>query len=73
MHVYDAPEPWGPWTTVYYSDHWGWYGTTGALWFNIIPKFISADNTTFWMTFSGFATPVNWDSYNLIQGTFTLP
>ena len=26
--VYDAPEPWGPWTTVYHTDSWddraGW-------------------------------------------------
>ena len=20
--VYDAPEPWGPWTTVFYTDEW---------------------------------------------------
>ena len=22
LGVFDAPEPWGPWTTVYYDDHW---------------------------------------------------
>ena len=20
--LYDAPEPWGPWTTVFFTDHW---------------------------------------------------
>jgi hypothetical protein len=56
-----------------YATRWGVAPEELVYYSNIIPKFISADNTTFWMTFSGFATPVNWDSYNLIQGTFTLP
>ncbi|MCB0091571.1 MAG: hypothetical protein KDE54_26955, partial [Caldilineaceae bacterium] len=35
--VYDAPEPWGPWTTVYYTDAWdmgvGDSGSFPSKWF----------------------------------------
>ena len=72
MHVYDAPNPWGPWTTVYYNNTWGGYGTTRALLWHVISKFISADNRTFWVAFSGYSTPVNFDNLNLIKGTFTV-
>jgi hypothetical protein len=72
MHVYDAPNPWGPWTTVYHNNTWGGYGTTRALLWHVISKFISADNRTFWVAFSGWSTPVNFDNLNLIKGTFTV-
>ena len=68
LGVFEAPEPWGPWKTVYYSDNWGNYGTTHGLSNNISPKWISSDNKTFYMTFSG----PGYDSFNLIKGTFTL-
>jgi len=70
--MYEAVAPWGPWKTVYLSDTWGGYGVTEGLWYNIIPKSISGDDKTFYMTFSGYNTPDNWDNYNLIKGTFTL-
>lgn len=73
MHVYDAPNPWGPWTTVYRNDRWGRYGTTRALLWQFINKFVSADNRTFWLSFSGWSTPVSFDNLNLIKGTFILP
>ena len=75
LHVFDAPEPWGPWTTVYYNDAWGSYGTQDVVSYNIVPKFISSNNLIFWMTFSGGggSGSDNWDNYNLIKGTFTLP
>ena len=72
LRIYDAPEPWGPWTTVYYNDLWGDYGATNGLYYNIIPKFTNGTDTEFWMTFSGYDTPVNYDNYHLIKGTFTL-
>ena len=68
LGVFEAPEPWGPWKTVYYSDNWGNYGTRHGLSNNISPKWISSDNKTFYMTFSG----PDYDSFNLIKGTFTL-
>ncbi len=72
LRVYEAREPWGPWNTVYYSDTWGNFGPTHALYYNVIPKFTSSDNKTFWMTFSAGGGPVDYDKYHLIKGTFTL-
>jgi len=72
LGMYEADTPWGPWKTIYMNDTWGDYGTTGGLWYSIIPSSISEDNMTFYMTFSGYPTPVNWDNYNLIKGTFVL-
>ncbi len=72
LGMYEADSPWGPWKTIYINDTWGDYGTTEGLWYSIIPSSISGDNKTFYMTFSGYSTPVNWDNYNLIKGTLVL-
>lgn len=72
MHIYESVNPWGPWYTVEYNNSWGNYGISTGLWNNILPKFISADDTEFYVLFSGFSTPVDYDNYNLIKGTFTL-
>jgi CubicO group peptidase (beta-lactamase class C family) len=48
--VYDAPEPWGPWTTVFYADEWDvGPGETGAF----PTKWMSADGREITMVFSG--------------------
>ena len=70
LRVYDAPEPWGPWTTVYYSDSWGSYAQTHALYYNIIPKFISGND--FWMIYSAGGGPVDYDKLYLMKGTLVL-
>ncbi len=48
--VYDAPEPWGPWTTAYFTEKWdvgpGEHGDFPAKW-------MSADGTTVHLVFSG--------------------
>ncbi len=72
LGMYEADSPWGPWKTIYINDTWGGYGATEGLWYSIIPSSIREDNKTFYMTFSGFPTPINWDNYNLIKGTFVL-
>jgi hypothetical protein len=58
--VYDAPEPWGPWTTVYYTERWGDQALRRmhpqAGWGEaqrITPKWISEDGLSFWMAFAG--------------------
>jgi hypothetical protein len=56
--IYDSPEPWGPWTTVYYTEEWegGSLSTTNGGWGEIqhIPsKWISADGKTFYLVFAG--------------------
>jgi hypothetical protein len=48
--IYDAPEPWGPWPTVYFTERWDvGPGETSS----IPPKWVSADGREFWLVFSG--------------------
>ena len=48
--VYDAPEPWGPWTTAYYTSRWDvGPGETGSF----PPKWMSVDGKTMYLVFSG--------------------
>ncbi len=50
LGIYDAPEPWGPWTTVYFNDGWDvGPGETSS----IPPKWISDDGETAHLVFSG--------------------
>ena len=48
--VYDAPEPWGPWTTVYHTNYWD-VGPGETCSFPT--KWMSPDGTTLHMVFSG--------------------
>lgn len=48
--VYDAPNPWGPWTTAFFTDNWD----TGPGEMNSFPtKWMSEDGRTAWLVFSG--------------------
>jgi hypothetical protein len=48
--IYDAPEPWGPWTTVYFMEKWD----VGPGESSSIPtKWISADGRELHLVFSG--------------------
>jgi hypothetical protein len=48
--IYDAPEPWGPWTTVYYTEKWDvGPGEQG----HFPTKWMSADGRTMYLVFSG--------------------
>ncbi len=59
--IYDAPEPWGPWTTVFYTDKWdvgpGETSSFPTRWF-------SDDGTRGWLLFSGD------DSFSLREARF---
>jgi len=60
--VYDAPEPWGPWTTVYYTANWDvGPGETGSF----PPKWMSSDGKTIHLVFSGD------DTFAVRQATLT--
>jgi hypothetical protein len=65
--LFDAPEPWGPWTTVAYYDHW--IDPTMKFTFVFNPKWTSADGETAWMAFSGLD---EYDSFNVIKASFHL-
>ena len=48
--IYDASQPWGPWTTVFYTESWDvGPGETSS----IPPKWISRDGRTIHLVFSG--------------------
>jgi len=65
--IFDAPTPWGPWTTVFYKEDF----IDDLLKFNyIIPtKFISDDGKDFWLGWSGWP---EYDNVNFIKGRFLL-
>jgi len=50
LGIYDAPEPWGPWTTAYFAETWDVApGETAG----IPTKWIGADGLSFYLVFSG--------------------
>ena len=51
LGVFEAPEPWGPWTTVYYDDHWA--GNDRVYHMKFPTKWMSRDGKTMWMLYSG--------------------
>ncbi len=55
LGVFDAPEPWGPWTTVYYNDHWSMVGGADCRTYHhkFPTKWMSADGTEMWLLYSG--------------------
>lgn len=59
--IYDAPEPWGPWTTVYYAPEWD----VGPGESSSLPtKWMSGDGRTAHLLFSGN------DSFSVRQVSF---
>ena len=74
--VFEAPEPWGPWRTVYYAENWMGLGTRGTYFSIYFPlKWQSADGRTLWATFSchnagatGACGPYH-DRFNLMRVT----
>lgn len=65
LGLFDAPEPWGPWTTVRYDSDWAAFGTT--FFWNFANKWLSADGKDFTMVFTGVGGN---DSWNSVQGSF---
>jgi hypothetical protein len=51
LGVFDAPEPWGPWTTIYYDSHWS--GTNRTYHHKFPTKWMSTDGRTLWLLYSG--------------------
>jgi CubicO group peptidase (beta-lactamase class C family) len=48
--IYDAPEPWGPWTTVYFTEHWDVGPGETA---HFPTKWMSPDGQILYLIFSG--------------------
>ncbi len=61
--IYDAPEPWGPWTTTYFTAQWDvGPGELG----HFPTKWMSSDGKTAHLVFSGN------DAFSVRKATFTL-
>src|SRR5262249_17732178 len=48
--IFDAPTPWGPWSTAYLTRDWGLGHTHG---YRIPTKWITVNGTDMWLVFSG--------------------
>jgi hypothetical protein len=68
LGIFDAPEPWGPWTTVLYENDWGkdHIPLNTFCWF-LPTKWMSPDGRSFTMVFSGRKEN---DSWNTLRGQF---
>ncbi len=66
--VFEAPEPWGPWRTVYYETEWGkGHIPLNTFYWNFSNKWTSEDGKTFSLIFTGRKEN---DSFNVIRGRF---
>ena len=61
--IYDSPEPWGPWTTVFYTESWDVSPGESQ---HIPSKWISTDGKVFYLVFAG------GDSLSIRKATLTL-
>src|SRR5262249_8651197 len=63
LAIYEAPEPWGPWTTAFFAERWD-AGPGDAASFPT--KWMGADGRTLYLVFSGD------DSFSVRKATLTL-
>ena len=70
LGVFDAPEPWGPWTTVAYTESFGagHVEVSGFFW-SFPNKWTGRDGTRFTMVFTGKNSN---DSWNTVAGRFVV-
>lgn len=79
LGVYDAPAPWGPWTTVdFLSEASGTQFGAGNLdvppntfFWNLPTKWHSRDGREFTLVFTGAGRGKDNDSFNLVRGRFS--
>src|SRR5208283_4569485 len=77
LGVFDAPNPWGPWSTVAYYEDWGEMAAEGeGLTCGFPQKWMSADGLTLWSVFSVYGNGAKQgidahDRFNLIKVTLT--
>ncbi|MGK7397303.1 MAG: hypothetical protein ACNS62_22190 [Candidatus Cyclobacteriaceae bacterium M3_2C_046] len=67
LGIFDAPTPWGPWTSVYYNDSF----YDGLIKFNyVIPaKFLNKESDSFILGWSGWP---EYDNITFIKGKFII-
>lgn len=68
--IFDAPEPWGPWTTAFHTDYWGLGGTHG---YRLPAKWIGPNSKDMTLIFSGVKLPdTTYDAFCTRQMTLEL-
>lgn len=68
--IFDAPAPWGPWTTVLYAKSWGSPAIDATTFFwNFSNKWLSTDGKDFTLIFTGVGSN---DSWNTVRGSFLI-
>ena len=82
MGIFDAPEPWGPWTTVKYWTEGEYFGKSrpgdNLEWANNVfyvafnNKWLSANGIKFTMNFTGGGRGKDNDSFNTLDGSFII-
>jgi len=65
--LFEAPDPWGPWKTVFFEEDWGAPENRFSL--HIPPKWISEDGRTFQILYS--CIPVGPYKFNIQKCTIT--
>jgi hypothetical protein len=66
--IYDALQPWGPWTTVLFESGFGTPSIDPTTFFwNFSNKWLSSDGRDFTMVFTGVSSN---DSWNTVRGRF---
>lgn len=70
LAIYDAPEPWGPWTTVAYVEGFGdGVIETSTFFWNFSNKWLSEDGGDFVLVFTGVGEN---DAWNSVEGSWTV-
>ncbi len=70
LAIFDAPAPWGPWTTVFHITGWSGPGVPpNTFYWNFSPKWFGLDGRTFVLVFTGKDEN---DSWNSVEGSFLL-
>jgi len=77
LGIFDAAEPWGPWTTISYYENWGEMARIGeGLSCEFPSKWISPDGLTLWCVFSVYGEGAKkgikaHDKFNLVKASLT--
>jgi len=78
LGVFDAPNPWGPWTTIAYEEKWGGMNGEGeGLTCGFPAKWISEDGLQLWSIFSVYGEGAKsgikaHDQFNMVKATLKL-
>jgi len=72
--IYDAPQPWGPWTTIFFKNAWEAGiqiadANSKTVFWNFSNKWMSADGKRFVMVYTGRGS----DEWGTVEGRFLTP